>query len=111
MNAMKRIILVVSLVVAVVLVIHLARGQIRKRDKVLRHLVDIQYTRNDYELKRGTFRVRGDTLEIMPAYGQQVYRVEFFGDEIDRITEVDALTGEVLTHTRMTSMPSRSARW
>ncbi len=78
-------------------VINLRQGDIRKRDKVLRHLVDIQYNRNDYDLKPGTFRVRGDTLEVVPPYGQQVYRIEFFGDEIDRITEVNALTGEVLT--------------
>ncbi len=78
-------------------VINFRQGDIRKRDKVLRHLVDIRYDRNDYDLKPGTFRVRGDTLEIAPAYGEQVYRIEFFGDEIDRITEVDALTGEVLT--------------
>jgi excinuclease ABC subunit B len=78
-------------------VVNLRQGEIRKRDKVLRHLVDIYYARNDYELKRGTFRVRGDTLEIMPAYGNLAYRAEFFGDEIERITEVDALTGEVLT--------------
>ena len=77
-------------------VINLRQGETRKRDKVLRHLVDIQYSRNDYDLKRGTFRVRGDTLEVMPAYGEQVYRIEFFGDEIERITEVHALTGEVL---------------
>ncbi|HRV95560.1 MAG TPA: excinuclease ABC subunit UvrB [Anaerolineae bacterium] len=78
-------------------VIHFEQGGVRKRDKILRHLIDIRYIRNDYDLKPGTFRVRGDTLEIMPAYGEQVYRVEFFGDEIDRITEVDALTGEVLS--------------
>ncbi|MCB0168378.1 MAG: DEAD/DEAH box helicase family protein, partial [Anaerolineae bacterium] len=78
-------------------VIHFEQGAVRKRDKILRHLIDIRYERNDYDLKPGTFRVRGDTLEIMPAYGQQVYRIEFFGDEIDRITEVDALTGEVLS--------------
>ena len=78
-------------------VIHFEQGGVRKRDKILRHLIDIRYSRNDYDLKPGTFRVRGDTLEIMPAYGEQVYRVEFFGDEIDRITEVDALTGEVLS--------------
>lgn len=78
-------------------VIHFKQGDVRKRDKVLRHLIDIRYDRNDYDLKPGTFRVRGDTLEIMPAYGQQVYRIEFFGDEIERITEVDSLTGEVLT--------------
>jgi excinuclease ABC subunit B len=77
-------------------VINLKKGDLRKRDKVLRHLIDIRYERNDYDLKRGTFRVRGDTLEVMPAYGDQVYRVEFFGDEIERITEVDSLTGEVL---------------
>jgi excinuclease ABC subunit B len=78
-------------------VINFRQGDIRKRDKVLRHLIDIRYERNDYDLKPGTFRVRGDTLEIMPAYGEQVYRIEFFGDEIERITEVHALTGEVLT--------------
>ncbi len=77
-------------------VINFKQGDVRKRDKILRHLIDIRYERNDYQLKPGAFRVRGDTLEIMPAYGEQVYRVEFFGDEIDRITEVDSLTGEVL---------------
>jgi excinuclease ABC subunit B len=77
-------------------VINFRQGDVRKRDKVLRHLVDIQYARNDYDLKRGTFRVRGDTLEIMPAYGEEVYRIEFFGDEIDRITEVHSITGEVI---------------
>ncbi|MEM7032067.1 MAG: excinuclease ABC subunit UvrB [Chloroflexota bacterium] len=71
-------------------------GEIRKRDRVLRHLVDIHYDRNDYDLKRGTFRVRGDTLEIRPAYNDLAYRIEFFGDDIDRITEIDALTGEVV---------------
>jgi excinuclease ABC subunit B len=78
-------------------VVNLRQGEFRKRDKVLRHLVDIYYERNDYDLKRGAFRVRGDTLEIMPAYGDLAYRVEFFGDEIERITEIDTLTGEVLT--------------
>ncbi len=70
-------------------------GEVRKRNKVLRHLVDIHYRRNDYDLRSGTFRVRGDTLEIRPAYNDLAYRIEFFGDEIDRITEIDALTGEV----------------
>jgi excinuclease ABC subunit B len=89
-------------------VVNLRQGEIRKRDKVLRHLVDIYYARNDYELKRGTFRVRGDTLEIMPAYGNLAYRVEFFGDEIERITEVDALTGEVLTrHVSLDIYPAK----
>jgi excinuclease ABC subunit B len=83
-------------------------GDVRKRDKVLRHLIDIRYERNDYDLKRGTFRVRGDTLEIMPAYGEQVYRVEFFGDEIERITEVNALTGEMVArHTSLDIYPAK----
>jgi len=78
-------------------VIELKRGEVRRRDGVLRHLVDIQYERNDVELRPGRFRVRGDTLEVMPAYGETVFRVEFFGDEVDRITEVDSLTGQVLS--------------
>jgi excinuclease ABC subunit B len=77
-------------------VIHLGQGQVHKRDKVLRHLVDIYYERNDVNLARGRFRVRGDTLEVYPAYGEFAYRVEFWGDEVERITEVDPLTGEVL---------------
>jgi excinuclease ABC subunit B len=74
----------------------LERGKSYRRDVVLRHLVDIQYDRNDLELRRGVFRVRGDTLEVMPAYAQTAYRVEFWGDEVERITEVDPLTGEIL---------------
>jgi excinuclease ABC subunit B len=77
-------------------VINLRQGQVHKRDKVLRHLVDIYYERNDVNFTRGRFRVRGDTLEIYPAYGEFAYRVEFWGDEVERITEVDPLTGEVL---------------
>ncbi|MBA3534410.1 MAG: excinuclease ABC subunit UvrB [Ardenticatenales bacterium] len=77
-------------------VINLKRGEVRKRDKILRHLIDIHYERNDYDLKRGTFRVRGDTLEVIPAYEEAVYRVEFWGDDIERITEVDSLTGEII---------------
>jgi len=68
-----------------------------KRDDLLRELVDIQYSRNDIDFKRGSFRVRGDSVEIIPASReQQSLRVEFFGDEIDRIREVDALTGEII---------------
>ena len=74
----------------------LTRGEQRNRDKVLRHLIEIHYERNDLDLGRGKFRVRGDTLDIAPAYGITAYRVEFFGDEIDRITEIDTLTGEIL---------------
>jgi excinuclease ABC subunit B len=76
-------------------VLRLALGEHHRRDTVLRHLVEIQYSRNDYELRRGTFRVRGDTLEIHPAYAQVAYRVSFWGDEIERISEIDTLTGEV----------------
>ncbi len=71
------------------------RGAERDRDGVLRDLVEIQYARNDYQLSRGSFRVRGDTLEIRPAYEEDVLRVEFFGDEIERLTIVDPLNGEV----------------
>nr|NIN64506.1 excinuclease ABC subunit UvrB [Anaerolineae bacterium] len=77
-------------------VISLSKGEVRRRDKVLRHLVDIHYERNDFELSRGKFRVRGDTLEVQPAYEEVAYRVEFWGDEIERIAEVDTLTGEIL---------------
>jgi excinuclease ABC subunit B len=67
-----------------------------RRELILRKLVQIQYTRNDMDFHRGTFRVRGDTLEIFPAYAETAYRVAMFGDEIERITEFDPLTGEVL---------------
>ena len=70
------------------------------RDRMLRHLVSIFYERNDAVLSPGKFRVRGDTMEIMPAYAQTVYRIEFWGDEIERIVEVDALTGELLSEQR-----------
>ena len=77
-------------------VISLKKGELHSRDKVLRHLVDIHYERNDYELSPGKFRVRGDTVEVMPAYGDIAMRIEFWGDEVERIAEVDALTGEIL---------------
>ena len=77
-------------------VLTLRRGQTRKRDKVLRFLTDIYYERNDHDFARGRFRVRGDTLDIFPIGGEVAVRVEFWGDEIDRITEFDPLTGEVL---------------
>lgn len=76
--------------------VKLERGQSYRRDRVLRHLVDIQYERNDLELRRGAFRVRGDTLQVMPAYAEIAYTVEFWGDEVERITEIDPLTGELL---------------
>jgi excinuclease ABC subunit B len=77
-------------------VIELAKGEQRRRETLLRHLVSIRYERNDMDLKRGAFRVRGDTLEVTPAYAETTYRVGFWGDEIERITEIDSLTGEVL---------------
>src|SRR5256885_8940209 len=76
--------------------VRLVKGQRQRRDTVLRHLIDIQYERNDIAFTRGTFRVRGDTLEVRPAYEELAVRIEFFGDEVERITELDPLTGEVL---------------
>ena len=79
------------------LVLSLRQGQIRERDEILRKLVAIQYERNDIGFERGKFRVRGDVIEVVPAgYQERAIRIELFGDEIDRIVEVDILTGEVL---------------
>ncbi|WZH53558.1 MAG: excinuclease ABC subunit UvrB [Nocardioides alkalitolerans] len=72
-------------------------GEEHDRDSVLRRLVEIQYARNDMSFTRGTFRVRGDTLEIFPVYEEHAVRVEFFGDEIERLSTLHAVTGEVLT--------------
>jgi excinuclease ABC subunit B len=72
-------------------------GEVRKRDKLLRLLTDIQYARNDVSFTRGTFRVRGDTVEVFPAGDETAYRIEFFGDEVERIRQVEPLTGEVLS--------------
>ena len=78
------------------MVISLRPGMIKDRDDVIRKLIDIQYDRNEMDFKRGTFRVRGDVLEIFPAESEQyAIRVEFFGDEVERITEIDVLTGEI----------------
>jgi excinuclease ABC subunit B len=77
-------------------VVHLERGGLYRRRAVLRQLVESHYERNDLELRPGVFRVRGDTLEVVPAYQDKGYRMEFFGDELDRIVEVDPLTGEIL---------------
>ncbi len=68
-----------------------------ERDDVIHDLIDIQYDRNDYELQRGTFRVRGDSLDIFPPYADNPVRVEFWGDEIESIAEIDHVTGEVIT--------------
>ncbi|GAB6877588.1 excinuclease ABC subunit UvrB [Thermaerobacter litoralis] len=81
------------------LVLSLRVGNEMPREQILRKLVDIQYTRNDVDFQRGTFRVRGDVIEIFPAsMAERAIRVELFGDEIDRLTEIDALTGEVLAY-------------
>ena len=73
------------------------RGERRVQDKFVRQLTDIQYQRNDIDFHRGTFRVRGDVVDVYPASGDSAYRIEFFGDEVDRITNIDALTGEILS--------------
>ncbi len=77
-------------------VISLKRGASYRRDGILRHLVDLQYQRNDAALERSRFRVRGDVLEVQPPHGEYVVRVDFFGDQVERIVEIDDLTGEVL---------------
>ncbi|MBE6465856.1 excinuclease ABC subunit UvrB [Denitrobacterium detoxificans] len=69
-----------------------------ERDDVIHELIDIQYDRNDYELSRGTFRVRGDSIDVFPPYADNPVRIEFWGDEIEEIAEIDNVTGEVLNH-------------
>jgi excinuclease ABC subunit B len=78
------------------LAIKVAVGERRVRDKLLRQLTDIQYQRNDIDFHRSTFRVRGDVVDVFPAGEELAYRIEFFGDEIERITKIDPLTGEIL---------------
>ena len=85
-------------------IVSLKKGQVVRRDNVLRRLIDIQYERNDVNFVRGTFRVRGDTLEIFPAYEQVALRISFFSDEVERIVEVDPLTGEVLVERTQTDI-------
>src|SRR5579859_2021166 len=89
-------------------VLTLKQGELRRRDKILRHLAEIQYERNDTNFVRGKFRVRGDVLEIFPSYEDLAMRVEFFGDEIERIVEIDPLTGEILgTRARLDIYPAK----
>ncbi len=85
-------------------VLKLRVGGKYRRDAVLRHLVDLQYQRNDQALARARFRVRGDTLELQPASEETVIRIEFFGDEVERITEIDPLTGELLADRKETNV-------
>ena len=77
------------------LAVSIRKGETRRRDKFLRHLSDIQYSRNDVDFHRATFRVRGDVVDVFPASEQNAYRIEFFGDEVDRITQINPLTGEI----------------
>ncbi|MCG9128899.1 excinuclease ABC subunit UvrB [Candidatus Poribacteria bacterium] len=71
-------------------------GMSIRRDELLRSLIDIQYVRNDVDFWQGTFRVRGDVVEVFPAYSESAYRIELFGDEVDRICEINTITGEIL---------------
>ena len=82
-------------------------GERRLQDKFLRQLMDIQYHRNDIDFARGTFRVRGDVVDVFPASGETAYRVEFFGDDVDRIAHIDPLTGEIIDEpSQFTLFPS-----
>ncbi len=86
----------------------LKKGEKHNRNRVARRLVEMQYQRNDIDFTRGKFRIRGDVLEIQPAYEEKAVRIEFFGDEIERIVEVDTLTGEVLKeHAEINIYPAK----
>ncbi|QOJ02735.1 MAG: excinuclease ABC subunit UvrB [Planctomycetia bacterium] len=88
-------------------VIHIAVGQNHPRDELLKKFVNLQYERNDLELKRKAFRVRGDVIELHPAYEEIAYRVEMFGDEIERLATINPLTGKVLqTHDQLYIYPA-----
>ena len=90
------------------MLVRIDRGGVLDRDDLLQRLVTIQYRRSDMELLRGTFRVRGDVVEILPAYEQTAYRVELFGDEVENIVEIDPLTGELLDDfDRITIYPAK----
>ena len=87
--------------------IRLKVGERRVRDKLIRQLTDIQYTRNDIDFRRSTFRVRGDVVDVFPAGEEVAYRLEFFGDEIERIVQIEPLTGEILSKPQaLTIFPS-----
>ncbi|MGH7234185.1 MAG: excinuclease ABC subunit UvrB [Candidatus Saccharimonadales bacterium] len=78
------------------LAVKVKAGELRKRDKLLRHLTDIQYQRNDIDFHRGSFRVRGDVVDVFPAGEETAYRIDFFGDEIERVTQLNPLSGELV---------------
>ena len=84
--------------------LYLEKGQAVDRDKVLEQLIDIQYERNDYDFARGTIRVRGDVVEVYPAYRQDALRVQFFGDEIEKISQIDPISGNVITELEKTAV-------
>ncbi|MEE4311810.1 MAG: excinuclease ABC subunit UvrB [candidate division KSB1 bacterium] len=86
------------------LLLLLKKGQVIERNSILEKLVDIYYTRNDIEFKRGTFRVRGDVIEVIPAYEEEAVRIEMFGNEIENISMVNTLTGEVLRQKETTAI-------
>ena len=91
------------------MILSLRPGQTRERDEIIRALIDMQYDRNDMDFKRGTFRVRGDTLDVIPADRSETgVRLEFFGDEIDRIAEIDPLTGKVLSELKYVAISPAS---
>ena len=75
---------------------HLRKGETRSRNRLVRELVNMQYERNDFDLARGRFRIRGDTLEVLPSYEEIGVRIEFWGDQVERIVQIDSLTGEIL---------------
>jgi excinuclease ABC subunit B len=77
-------------------VVSVSKGQKFERNKLVRRFIDMQYERNDFDFQRGRFRIRGDTLEILPAYEEIAIRIEFWGDVVERIMEIDSLTGELL---------------
>ncbi len=89
-------------------VVRLQVGQAQRRDRLLRHLTEIFYERNDTDFYRGRFRVRGDTVDIFPAYRETAMRVEYWGDTVERITEIDPLTGEILSeHSEVQIFPAK----
>ncbi len=88
--------------------VQLTLGERRKREKLIRHLLDLQFDRNDQAFKRGTFRVRGDSLDIIPANSETAFRIIFWGDELEQIMEIDPLTGELLQkHSSLTIYPAK----
>jgi excinuclease ABC subunit B len=84
--------------------IRINEGEKRVRDKLMRQLTDIQYQRNDIDFHRSTFRVRGDVVDIYPASEELAYRIEFFGDQVERITQIDPLTGEILSRPKFVTI-------